>query len=96
MEAQLAAQRARIEQMEALLALRQDKVDRLSVRAGLHGILQLMEVEVGQLVAPGDELARVSDPTHLKAELKIPGDVGKRRSGWAARGGRHAERGNRG
>ncbi|MDE2716030.1 MAG: HlyD family efflux transporter periplasmic adaptor subunit, partial [Chloroflexota bacterium] len=71
-EAQLAAQRARIEQMEALLALRQDKVDRLSVRAGMRGILQLMDVEVGQLVAPSDELARVSDPTHLKAELKIP------------------------
>ena len=71
-EAQLAAQRARIEQMEALLALREEKVDRLSVRAGMDGVLQLMDVEVGQLVAPGDELARVSDPTRLKAELKIP------------------------
>ena len=70
--AQVAAQRARIEQMEALLALRQDKVHGLKVRAGLNGILQLMDVEVGQLVAPGDELARVSDPTQLKAELKIP------------------------
>lgn len=71
-DAQLAAQAARIEQMEALVALRREKVDRLRVRAGLDGILQLMDVEVGQLVAPGDELARVSDPTHLKAELKIP------------------------
>ena len=71
-EAQLAAQQARIEQMEALVVLREQKVDRLSVRSGLHGVLQVMDVEVGQLVAPGDELARVSDPTHLKAELKIP------------------------
>jgi len=71
-EAQLAAQRARIAQMEALVALREEKVDRLRVRAGMNGVLQLMDVEVGQLVAPGDELARVSDPTHLKAELKIP------------------------
>ena len=71
-EAQLAAQRARIEQMEALLELREEKVDRLRVRAGMDGVLQLMEVEVGQLVAPGDELARVSDPTRLKAEIKIP------------------------
>ena len=71
-EAQLAAQRARIEQMEALLALREEKVDRLRVRAGMDGVLQLMDVEAGQLVAPGDELARVSDPTRLKAELKIP------------------------
>ena len=71
-EAQLAAQRARIAQMEALVTLREEKVDRLRVRAGMNGVLQLMDVEVGQLVAPGDELARVSDPTHLKAELKIP------------------------
>ena len=71
-EAQLTAQGARIAQMEALVALREEKVDRLRVRAGMNGVLQLMDVEVGQLVAPGDELARVSDPTHLKAELKIP------------------------
>ncbi len=71
-EAQLAAQRARIEQMEALVALREEKLERLRVRAGMDGVLQRMDVEVGQLVAPGDELARVSDPTHLKAELKIP------------------------
>lgn len=42
------------------------------MRAGLAGVLQLMEVEVGQLVAPVDMLARVSDPTRLKAELRIP------------------------
>ena len=71
-EAQVAAQRARIEQMEALVALREEKLERLSVRAGMDGVLQLMDVEVGQLVSPGDELARVSDPTRLKAELKIP------------------------
>ncbi|MCY4596745.1 MAG: efflux RND transporter periplasmic adaptor subunit [Bryobacterales bacterium] len=66
------AQRARIEQMEVLVSLRKEKVDRLRVRAGIDGVLQLMDVEVGQSVAPGDELGRVSDPTHLKAELKVP------------------------
>ena len=71
-EAQLAAQRARIEQMTALVSLRKERVERLKVRAGMDGVLQQMEVEVGQLVAPGDELARVSDPMHLKAEIKIP------------------------
>lgn len=71
-EAQLEAQRARIEQMDALVSLRRRKVERLKVRAGMDGVLQLMEVEVGQLVAPGDELARVSDPTRLKAEIKVP------------------------
>lgn len=70
--AQLAAQQARIEQMQALVELRRAKLAKLEVRAGLAGVLQLMEVEVGQLVAPGDVLARVSDPTRLKAELRIP------------------------
>ncbi len=71
-EAQLAAQNARIEQMDTLVALRKEKLDELTVRAGILGVLQLMEVEVGQLVSPGDVLARVSDPTRLKAELEIP------------------------
>lgn len=71
-EAQLTAQEARIEQMDALVAFRKEKLDKLKVRSGMAGVLQLMEVEVGQLVAPGDVLARVSDPTRLKAELKIP------------------------
>ena len=71
-EAQTAAQEARIEQLESLLALRGDRVDQLRVRAGMAGVLQVMGVEVGQQVAPGDELARVSDPTRLKAELKVP------------------------
>ena len=71
-DAQVAAQEARIEQMEALVALRRQTIDRLRVRAGMAGVLQQMEVEVGQLVAPGDILARVSDPARLKAELRIP------------------------
>lgn len=71
-EAQLTAQRARIEQMDALVSLRRKRVDRLKVRSGMIGVLQIMEVEVGQLVAAGDELARVSDPAHLKAEIKVP------------------------
>jgi HlyD family secretion protein len=34
--------------------------------------LQELSVEVGQQVTAGTALARVSQPTHLKAELKIP------------------------
>ena len=71
-EAQLAAQNARIEQLNALVTFRREKLDMLRVRSGMRGVLQAMEVEVGQLVAPGDVLARVSDPTRLKAELRIP------------------------
>ena len=41
------------------------------MRAGLAGVLQLVPVEVGQQVAPGTNLARVANPSRLKAELKI-------------------------
>jgi len=69
--AQLAAKQARINQQRRLLVLRKEKLGRLRVRAGIAGVLQQMEVEVGQVVSPGTVLARVSDPRRLKAELRI-------------------------
>ncbi|HET9299576.1 MAG TPA: efflux RND transporter periplasmic adaptor subunit [Candidatus Polarisedimenticolaceae bacterium] len=70
-DAQLAAQRARLEQLRALLALRRDQLDGLRVRAGTSGVLQQVPVEVGQSVAPGTNLARVAQPGRLKAQLQI-------------------------
>lgn len=70
--AQLAAQRARVEQMHALYDLRRRQLDSLKVRAGIAGVLQELPVQVGQRVAPGTVLARVARPERLKAELKIP------------------------
>ena len=70
-QAQLAAKRSRIEQQQRLLELRKRKLKRLIVRAGATGVLQQLEVEVGQLVTAGTVLARVSDPRYLKAELRI-------------------------
>jgi HlyD family secretion protein len=71
-EAQLAVQRARVEQLLAVYQLKKSQIDQLKVRAGMYGVLQIVPVEVGQQVAPGTNLARVADPTKLKAELKIP------------------------
>jgi HlyD family secretion protein len=70
--AQLAAQQAKMDQFKALYDLKKNQVDNLRVRAGLKGILQLVPVEVGQRVTAGTNLARVSDPTKLKAQIKIP------------------------
>jgi HlyD family secretion protein len=70
-KAQLAAQEARISQLRALVQLRQSQVGTLRVLAGTTGVLQQMDVEVGQQVTPGTNLARVAEPQHLKAELKI-------------------------
>jgi len=70
-KAQLAAQQARIDQLRALYELKRTQVDKLNVRAGLDGVLQLLPVEVGQQVTTGTNIARVSQPKNLKAEVKI-------------------------
>ena len=69
--AQLAAQKAKVEQLRALYDLKRGQLESLKVRAGINGVLQELPVAVGQQVAPGTMLAKVADPTHLKAELKI-------------------------
>jgi len=71
MRAQLAVQQSLVDQARALLRLTQQQRDELKVRAGLDGMLQLVPVEVGQQVAPGTNLARVANPSRLKAEIKI-------------------------
>jgi HlyD family secretion protein len=70
-EAQLAAQKVQIEKLKAAWELKKQQVQQLKVRAGAAGVLQQMAVEVGQKVLPGAVLAKVAQPTKLKAELKI-------------------------
>jgi HlyD family secretion protein len=71
-EAQLAVQRTKIDQLKAVYALKKSQLDQLKVRAGVNGVLQMLAVDVGQQVAPGANLARVANPNKLKAELNIP------------------------
>jgi HlyD family secretion protein len=70
-KAQLDAQQAKIDQLKALFDLKKSQVELLHVRAGIDGVLQLLPVEVGQRVTAGTNLARVSQPSNLKAEVKI-------------------------
>ncbi len=71
-EAQIAAQDAQIQQLRAMWELKKSQMAALRVKAGVRGVLQQIPVEVGQQVAAGANLARVVQPTRLKAELKIP------------------------
>ncbi len=71
-EAQIAAQQAQIQQLRAMYDLKKKQMADLRVKAGVSGVLQQIPVEVGQQVAAGANLARVVQPTRLKAELKIP------------------------
>ena len=70
-EPQLAAKQAAVEQLKASAEMRTNEVENLHVRAGMTGVLQQLPVEVGQRVTPGTNIARVADPTKLKAQIKI-------------------------
>ncbi|KGJ89188.1 efflux RND transporter periplasmic adaptor subunit [Colwellia psychrerythraea] len=47
------------------------RFDRLTVRAGLDGILQTMPVEIGQSLTPGTQLATVGSDKKLVAQLRV-------------------------
>jgi HlyD family secretion protein len=70
-KAQMAADDARLSQLQTTLALRQRQVDALKVRAGTPGVLQVVPVQEGQQVSAGANLARVARPDVLRAELHI-------------------------
>jgi HlyD family secretion protein len=68
---QVAVKSAEVDRLRAQARLRHEELEALDVRAGMTGVLQLLPVEVGAQVQPGSNLARVADPTHLKAEVRI-------------------------
>ena len=70
-DAQLAVEQAEVDRLRTLHELRLQQVDDLRVRAGMHGVLQQVPLDEGQRVTAGTNLARVGDPTVLKAELRI-------------------------
>ena len=70
-EAQLAVEQAEVDRLRTLYELRRQQVADLRVRAGMPGVLQQVPLEEGQRITTGTNLARVGDPTVLKAELRI-------------------------
>jgi HlyD family secretion protein len=72
LKAQLAAQKAKVEQARAMYQLRREQLDALRVRAGAAGVLQELPLKEGQWVTPGTTLAKVVQPERLKAELRVP------------------------
>ncbi|HEY9431361.1 MAG TPA: HlyD family efflux transporter periplasmic adaptor subunit [Blastocatellia bacterium] len=71
MKTQMAQTQSAVDQARELLNLRKEQAANLRVKAGLRGILQELLVEVGVQVNIGTPLARVSDPTRLKAMVRI-------------------------
>ncbi|MEY2879797.1 MAG: hypothetical protein RLZZ15_2177 [Verrucomicrobiota bacterium] len=68
---QLAVKKAEVNRLRAVAKLRLDERDALQVRAPMHGVLSALPVEVGAQVQPGSNIARVADPTKLKAEVRV-------------------------
>ncbi|MEW6234490.1 MAG: HlyD family efflux transporter periplasmic adaptor subunit [Candidatus Omnitrophota bacterium] len=68
---ELEVSQALVEQASAYLALKERQVQSLQVKAGFGGVLEQMLVEEGHQVTPSTNLAKVSDPTKLKAVLRI-------------------------
>jgi multidrug resistance efflux pump len=70
-DTQLAQEQAKVDQARTLAELKQKQLDALKVRAGIDGVLVDLPLQVGQHVQPGVMLAKVVQPEHLMAELKI-------------------------
>ncbi|HEY6908768.1 MAG TPA: HlyD family efflux transporter periplasmic adaptor subunit, partial [Myxococcales bacterium] len=69
---QVAAQRAQIDRLRAVVAFRRKQVDSMKVRSVDKGVLSELPLELGQWVVPGQLLAKVVQPERLKAVLRIP------------------------
>lgn len=70
-KAQIDAQEVIVDSSRAAYELKKKQVDQLTIRAGIDGVLQEVDVEVGQRIPAGTVVAKVADPTRLKAVLQI-------------------------
>jgi len=70
-DSQMAEQQAKVDQMRALADLKHKQLEALKVRAGIEGVLVDLPLQVGQHVLPGTMLAKVVQPNHLMATLKV-------------------------
>ena len=73
---QLAVQQAEVDRLRSQAELRREEFEALHVRANMAGVLSALgtptfPIEIGAQVQLGTNLARVADPTKLKAEIHI-------------------------
>ena len=72
LEERLAAQREQVERLRSITSFQFARARSMEVRAGASGVVQDLNLEVGQWVMAGQTLARVAEPGRLMAELRIP------------------------
>ncbi len=71
-DSQLALQRDQITRLQAIAEYREDRVSSMRVTAPTAGVVQDLNLETGQWVQSGQTLARVVQPSKLRAVLRIP------------------------
>jgi HlyD family secretion protein len=74
--AQIAAQQTKLTQLRGQLDLKRQQVDALKIRPGVDGVLQRLgdltnPLQEGEQLPAGALVARVAEPSHLKAAIKI-------------------------
>ncbi len=70
-QSQIAPQEAAVAQQRASYDQFERQLGDLQVKSMMNGVLQVIPVEKGQQVSQGTNLARVADPSNLKAEVRI-------------------------
>ena len=59
-------------QQQGQLDIAQNRLDRLTVKAGFDGVLQRLSVELGQSLAAGQEIALIGSVQELIALVRVP------------------------
>jgi multidrug efflux pump subunit AcrA (membrane-fusion protein) len=71
-QVQLAVKRSRVTQLARAWDRARTQATDLRVAAGISGIVQAIDVEVGQQLQPGNPIGRIAQQDQLYAELKVP------------------------
>ncbi|MBI4420338.1 MAG: HlyD family efflux transporter periplasmic adaptor subunit, partial [Gemmatimonadetes bacterium] len=69
---QVASQEAQVEGTRRLVEMRRARIASMQVRAGTEGVVQDLTLQPGQWVMSGTTLAKVVQPSRLKAVLRVP------------------------
>lgn len=70
-KSQIAPQESDVTRLKATYELQKQNLADLQVKAGMTGVLQVVPVEVGQQVGGGTNVARVANPSRLKAQIRV-------------------------
>lgn len=68
---QLLAKKAKIEEYQSIVTLKQELVANLNIKAGIDGIVQSIYPEIGQNLSQGEMVAVVTKPYPLQALLSV-------------------------